>query len=178
MNYNKKVAVIYNPNSGKKRDVRADIITTLNAKKIAYQIYETKGHMDGWKIAQTISAEETSALIAVGGDGTLHEVVNGMMFRQDKKRIPIAFVPNGSGNDTCKSLGIDSIDRALEYIQKGDLVKIDLNRVHVDSESFEEIENEGGDQRFQRIRYSLINSGMGFAAKCVHTAISIKHWAG
>ena len=73
--------MIYNPNSGKKRDVRADIIKTLSAKNIPYQIYETKGYMDGWKIAQTISADDTSALIAVGGDGTLHEVVNGMMFR-------------------------------------------------------------------------------------------------
>ena len=139
-NYSKQVAVIYNPNSGKKRDVRADIIRTLNQKQIPYQIYETKGYMDAWKIAQTISADDTSAFIAVGGDGTLHEVVNGMMFRSDKRRIPIAFVPNGSGNDTCKSLGIQSIDQALEYIQKGDLVKIDLNRIHIDSDSFDEIE--------------------------------------
>jgi diacylglycerol kinase family enzyme len=82
----------------------------LSQKQIPYQIYETKGYMDAWKIAETISADDTSALIAVGGDGTLHEVVNGMMFRRDKRRIPIAFVPNGSGNDTCKSLGIQSID--------------------------------------------------------------------
>jgi len=57
-------------------------------------------------------------------------------------------------------------------------VKIDLNRIHIDAETFEEIENEFGDQRFQRIRYSLINSGMSFLAKCVHTAISVKKWAG
>jgi diacylglycerol kinase family enzyme len=49
-------------------------------------------------------------LIAVGGDGTLHEVTNGMMFRADKKKVPLAFIPNGSGNDTCKSIGIFSID--------------------------------------------------------------------
>ena len=76
----------------------------------------------------------------MGGDGTLHEVTNGMMFRDDKKKVPLAFIPNGSGNDTCKSIGIFSIDQAIDYIKKGDLVKIDLNRVLVDSDNFDEIE--------------------------------------
>ena len=66
--------------------------------------------MSGWKIAQEIDIDSHSALVAVGGDGTLHEVINGMMFRKDKKRVPVAFVPNGSGNDTCHSIGVHSID--------------------------------------------------------------------
>jgi diacylglycerol kinase family enzyme len=37
--------------------------------------------MDAWQIVQNMNFEEYSALVAVGGDGTLHEVVNGMMFR-------------------------------------------------------------------------------------------------
>jgi diacylglycerol kinase family enzyme len=44
--------------------------------------------------------------VASGGDGTLHEVVNGMMQRKDGKRIPVGFIPNGSGNDICLNLGI------------------------------------------------------------------------
>ena len=32
INYNKKVGIIYNPNSGKKRDVRSDIVKTLSSK--------------------------------------------------------------------------------------------------------------------------------------------------
>lgn len=46
--------------------------------------------------------DKYSALIAVGGDGTFHEVVNGLLHRPDKKRLPIAFLPNGSGNDTLR----------------------------------------------------------------------------
>jgi diacylglycerol kinase (ATP) len=53
------------------------------------------------------------ALIAVGGDGTLHEVVNGLMNRADSKRVPIAFIPNGSGNDTCHGFGITTIDESI-----------------------------------------------------------------
>jgi len=48
--------------------------------------------------------------VAVGGDGTLHEVINGMMFRQDKKRVPIALIPNGTGNDFCNSVGVKTVE--------------------------------------------------------------------
>ena len=51
--------------------------------------------------------------MAVGGDGTIHEVVNGLMFRPDQKKVPLSFIPNGSGNDTCGSIGVHSVDQAL-----------------------------------------------------------------
>jgi len=103
-----------------------------------------------------------------------------MMFRKDKKRIPIAFVPNGSGNDTCKSIGLNSIDQALDYIKKGDLLKVDLNRVYIDADTFEEIEalDISEDEKFERVRYSLINAATGFVAKCVHSAIKVKRYFG
>ncbi len=64
-----------------------------------------------------------------------------MMFRQDKKKLPVAFIPNGSGNDTCKSIGVNSIEEALQYIEKGDLLKVDLNRVYIDANTFEDLES-------------------------------------
>lgn len=103
------------------------------------------------------------------------------MFRADKKKVPLAFVPNGTGNDTCFSIGVNSIDQALEYIQKGDTVKVDLNRCFTDAETFEEvdkIEFEDPKQKFQRCRFSIINASVGFIAKCVHAAVDYKAWAG
>jgi len=49
----------------------------------------------------TFQIKNFSAIIISGGDGTIHEVINGLMRRQDKKKLPIALIPNGSGNDTC-----------------------------------------------------------------------------
>lgn len=70
--------------------------------------------MHAWALAQSeIDLNGLDALIAVGGDGTLHEVVNGLMNRADSQRIPIAFIPNGSGNDTCHGFGITTIDEAI-----------------------------------------------------------------
>jgi diacylglycerol kinase family enzyme len=59
------------------------------------------------KIAQELDIDLYSAIVAVGGDGTCHEVVNGLMSRKDKKRLPICFLPNGSGNDLCGSLNLN-----------------------------------------------------------------------
>ena len=97
--------------------------------------------MHAWNIAQTEiqNLDLYAGLVAVGGDGTLHEVINGMMFRADKKKVPIALIPNGTGNDLCNSVGVKSIEQALAFIKKGDLIQMDLNRVLMDAETEEDI---------------------------------------
>jgi len=130
--YKKPVVVIYNPNSGKKKDVTQDVLEALKNGSISYEVHTTKGYLDAFDYVKQLEIDKYSAIVAVGGDGTVHEVINGMMFRQDKKKIPLAFVPNGSGNDTCWSLGIPSLDAALSYIKKGKTLKVDLNKVLID----------------------------------------------
>jgi len=52
INYNKKVAIIYNPNSGKKRDVRKEITQILTNQVISYELRETTpAKRDAWRIA-------------------------------------------------------------------------------------------------------------------------------
>ena len=79
-----------------------------------------------FEIANTCNLNEYSALIAVGGDGTMHEVANGLLMREDKKRVPFGCIPNGSGDDFCASLTILNVDRALDFIVKGDIIKLDI----------------------------------------------------
>ena len=87
-----------------------------------FEFYQTKNKNDGFNHVKDLPnlAEDYSCIIAVGGDGTIHEIVNGMMFRADKKKVPIAFVPNGTGNDTTWSIGFKTVAHALEHLRKGD----------------------------------------------------------
>jgi diacylglycerol kinase (ATP) len=61
-----------------------------------------------------MNVDKYCMIIVGGGDGTVHEVVNGLIARADGKRIPICPVPNGSGDDFCASIGIKSVNDALD----------------------------------------------------------------
>ena len=140
--YSKKVLVIYNPVSGKRNDCRSQIHNCLYSFGINYHLHETKDEEDTTNIAMTFDIDDFSAILTVGGDGTIHQAVYGLLRRPDKKRVPIGFLPNGSGDDTCGSLGIDvnDVEMGLEYVAKGDLIKIDILKILIDHESEEEIE--------------------------------------
>ena len=58
--------------------------------------------------------------------------VSAMLNRPDAVKLPIAFIPNQDQNDICDSFSIDSVDRALDYIVKGHLLRSDVLQVRVD----------------------------------------------
>lgn len=72
-----------------------------------------------YELANTIDLDKYCMIVSVGGDGTFHEINNGMLHRSDKKRLPIAIIPNGSGDDNANSIGIDTVEESLKYILKG-----------------------------------------------------------
>lgn len=131
--------IILNPFSGSKRNLKDIIATELEAHEIKCEFYETTGKDDAKRMAREFEIDGYSALIAVGGDGTIHEVINGLMWRQDGKRIPLGFIPNGTGNDICLDMKILDYQTALKFIVAGDLIKNDLSKVLIDFESEQEI---------------------------------------
>ena len=176
----KPVAVIYNPTSGKKYNIRAQIETTLAENGgIACTFYETERYMHAWELAGgLIDFSQHSALVAVGGDGTLHEVINGMLQRSDGAKLPIGLIPNGSGNDLIGCLGIKSVEQALSWLIKSDVVKMDVNKVLIDCEHEDEIMETDKASRALKFRYSVINAAVGYIAKCTHKADTHKPYMG
>jgi diacylglycerol kinase family enzyme len=140
---------VYNPNSGKRRNVKGMIEHRLKEANIPFEFLESKGVRDTWEIANKCDIDQYSILVACGGDGTSHEVVNGLLFREDKKRVPVAFIPNGTGNDFCDNLTITNIEKALDFIIKGDVVKIDVQKVLLDYENEESIPHEIKDMKMR-----------------------------
>jgi len=114
----KAVHIVYNPASGKKRDTRTKIQTFCKEKGINCEFYESKGRLDALKYVMTFDTSNCAAVLLVGGDGTAHEGINGMMRRPKETRVPIAIMPNGSGDDTAGCFGMEynAIDTALQYV--------------------------------------------------------------
>lgn len=139
VHYNKPLAIIVNPNAGRKRDPISIIKLRLDMASIPFEFLLSTRPSMSWEISATIDLDKYSALVAVGGDGTLHDVVNGMLTRADKRRLPIAVIPNGSGNALADAVNAKTIDEALDYIVKGDLIKIDVTKVLLDHEREEDI---------------------------------------
>ena len=98
-----------------------------------------------------------------------------MMMRQDGQKLPVALVPNGSGNDLVGSLGCKDLDMAIDWIVKGDVIKMDLNKMLIDADCREDIPEQNLSQQY---RYSATSASLGFIAKGVHKAITHKPYFG
>lgn len=83
------------------------------------------GPRHGFDIART--AEGFDAVVAVGGDGTAHEVLNGLMEHDPAARPLFGIVPTGSGNDYARTLGMsDHLETALRQLATGKRIRVDL----------------------------------------------------
>ena len=117
---------IYNPHAGMER-IRSnllDIIDIFSRDGYEVTVCPTRKRGDGTE-ATVKMKEGYDILVCCGGDGTLDEVVAGMMKRSD--RIPIGYVPAGSTNDFARTLQIPSnMQRAAEVISEGREFKCDI----------------------------------------------------
>ena len=129
----KKLLFIYNPHSGKGliRNYLADIVDTMVKAGFEVTIYPTQAPADATRKVQE-EASRYDRIVCSGGDGTLDEVVTGMMSLQ--QRVPIGYIPAGSTNDFGNSLGIDKdMRRAAEIAVNGRPYPVDIGRFNKDN---------------------------------------------
>ncbi|MFR6042937.1 MAG: diacylglycerol/lipid kinase family protein [[Ruminococcus] lactaris] len=101
----KKMLFIYNPNSGMGllKPKLSDVLDIFVKGGYEVTVYPTQKYHDA--VRKMGEYEEQYDLVACsGGDGTLDEVVMGMMKREDK--VPIGYIPAGTTNDFASSLHI------------------------------------------------------------------------
>ncbi len=79
------------------------------------------------ELARQAGLDGYDMVIAVGGDGTAHEVVNGLMSLPEDKRPVMGIVPVGSGNDFAHAIGLPmKADRALAHALNGEPGTVDI----------------------------------------------------
>ena len=119
---------IVNPNSrsGKGRLIWENLYKQLMKRQVSFQYCLTRYSGHATEIAAMACSLGTASdpiyLIAVGGDGTIHEVLTGIT---DFERVIFGYIPTGSGNDFCRSMQLpaDSV-AALDYILRADRIGI------------------------------------------------------
>ncbi|MBN2807327.1 MAG: diacylglycerol kinase family lipid kinase [Prolixibacteraceae bacterium] len=106
----KKVYLIYNPFSGNRKGISIleKIKPIFEKGNLALEILATEYAGHGRELANTLPFEGYDGLCVIGGDGTMHEIINGMMKRADGMRLPIGLIAGGTGNSFMHD--VDALD--------------------------------------------------------------------
>ena len=118
--------LIANPISGKghAKDVAEQAYTALTESGAQGQLTFTSASGDAKHFAQEAVSDGIRSVIACGGDGTLHEVVNGIATVPD---VTLGVIPCGRGNDFAAAVGVPlKPEAAIETLLSGSPIRVDL----------------------------------------------------
>jgi len=130
------VLLIVNPISGKKaaKKILPTVVSEFEKNQLQIKIIESeyKGHIES--ILNTYSIEDYYFCCIIGGDGSFHEAVNGLMKRSDNLKVPLCLVPAGSGNSLARDLGILDLKIAINSIINGKKLSVDISKIDCDNQ--------------------------------------------
>ncbi len=123
-----RVCFIVNPTAGHGRALKTwKRIEPLAATMGEYMVQFTERPRHGEELARKAAIEGYDRVAALGGDGTLNEVGNGLM----GTGAALAVVPTGTGNDWVRSVGIPrDPEAATRIVFEGRLAKMDVGLAH------------------------------------------------
>ncbi len=124
----KKLLLIINPCSGKKKACRAlaDIVNVFNRGDYDVTVYATAARGDATEVVAR-RAPEFDLIVCAGGDGTFNEMISGLL--EGGHKTPVGYLPAGSTNDFANSLHLSkNLTQAARDIVEGKPRKLDLGR--------------------------------------------------
>jgi len=129
-----KIALLYNPKSGAKKGEKLahQAMKLFHNHGVDVEMFplQRKGHAKD--ICKTINVDNYSTICILGGDGTVHESINGYMERDDdaRLRVPLSVIPGGTGNSFILEIqGEVKIKTAVQHIIRGLSCSIDISKV-------------------------------------------------
>jgi diacylglycerol kinase (ATP) len=166
-----ELVVIANPRAGRGRvgQELPELERQLLARRLAHRIRETEGPGDATALAREALDDGVRFLVAVGGDGTVQEVVNGMLEADGPVTddAVLGVVAAGSGSDFVRTFGLPGdAARAARHREGDRRYPIDVIKV----------EYRDGDT--VRIRYVPNIAEVGLGAEVVRRAERFPRWMG
>jgi len=127
----KRVRLIYNPYAGRRKLTSQldTVVRILQESGHEVCIHRASSPEDVEQIAsQSIDVDR---LVIAGGDGTIHQAVNGLLQISTRKRPVLGILPVGTANDLAYALHLPkSIPEACKVIGKGNVVEIDSGKLN------------------------------------------------
>jgi diacylglycerol kinase (ATP) len=155
------VAVIVNPAAGRGQAGRQGraIRALLGAAADGWTWYFTQGRGDAERMAREAATGGASMVVAVGGDGTVHETANGIL----GSGAVLGLIPFGTGNDLARALDLhNDLPAACRAVTDGDVLPVDVGVI--------EGAGTGGKRHF------LVLAGTGFDARTAQTVNNGIRW--
>lgn len=121
----KHLVFIINPKSGTDRikSIQEAIDNILDKERFTYELAYTKYAKHGTELAREAATKNAYAVVAVGGDGSVNDVIAGLL----NTPTLLAIIPKGSGNGMARGLNIPlELEEAIRIINKGNTIALDI----------------------------------------------------
>ena len=132
-----RVLLIINPNSGDKSSITVgnELQEKLQRKKIETTVYETTGQDNFKELVQNEMKKDLDAVIALGGDGTISEVINGIATLKHRPKVMV--IPLGTTNNFVQALGMElDLTNILEAIEEDHVEEKAIDVGHLNNQYF------------------------------------------
>lgn len=108
----------------------ASLVARLSRAFPGITVHETTHPGHATTLARDLAQGQATQLLAVGGDGTWHEVVNGVMLVPRESPLPLSLIPRGTGGDMRRSLGVPrDLDAAIRRARAAPPRPVDAARL-------------------------------------------------
>jgi len=121
----KHLVFIVNPKSGvdRQKEIQAAINNNLDHAHYTHEILNTEYAKHGTELAKTAADKGAFAVVAVGGDGSINDIVKGLA----GTNTALGVIPKGSGNGMARTLKIPlDVAESIKVINKGNTTDIDV----------------------------------------------------
>jgi diacylglycerol kinase (ATP) len=154
---------------GGARKALPEVRSHLEARELAYDVRFTEHRGHATELTRQALSEGCRFVVAVGGDGTIHEVANGLI-QDDRPVNPEAVmgvVAAGTGADFIKTFGIPAMPgHAVAHLDGGESFPIDIGKV-----TYKDADEDA-------IRYFVNVAEVGLGAEVVAKAAHLPRWLG
>lgn len=115
--------LILNPKSG--TGEHAEYVAQKALGK-GFAVWETEGAGDGVELGQRAAREGVSEVAVAGGDGTVNEVLRGLVAGDHLENVTLSVIPCGTANLLAANVGVRDADHGLELTDRGPIRAVDI----------------------------------------------------